>query len=229
MEPIIMRDQTETNDARLGLLAQNDPRNNDYKTLKAETGDVWWETDTVLDQGFNGACVGYAFTHTLRAQGWRHPAINKDFAWSVYTNAQKIDPWAGGEYAGARPTMAGTSLLAGAKVLHGRGFFPEYRWASTVKQAREGLVNGPGVLGCMWRDSMDRLDDDKTITVRGRRNGGHALMLAGVMGDLFVLTNSWGTEWGEDGHAFIHAKDLEKLLSDRVGKIVFPAAHESLA
>lgn len=224
-----MRDQSEVADARLGLLAQSDPRNDGFKVEKLSPADAYHEPDIILDQGEDGSCVGFAFTHALRAQGWRHPSIDDEFAWGVYTSAQKIDPWMGGEYAGANPHMAGTSLLAGAKVLHHAGYFPEYRWASTVSQVRHGLVNGPGVLGCMWRNSMDNLDDNETIEVKGKRQGGHALLIAGVIGDLFILVNSWGSDWGNNGHAYIHADDLAKLLRDKVGQVVFPSAHESLA
>ncbi len=222
-----LRNGTTVDDPRLGLLAQADPRNHDYKVAKADRGAVTWAVDNVLDQGNDGACVGYAFTHLLRAQGWHHPAIDEAFAWSIYTAAQKVDPWPGGEYAGAKPQMAGTSLLAGAKVLHRAGYFGEYRWASTVSKVRDGLMAGPGVLGCMWRASMDDAADG-IVTVKGRRVGGHALLINGVDDDLFMLTNSWGGSWGDDGTAIITADDLAKLLRDDVGEVVFPSRHEHL-
>ena len=223
-EKILMRDQTEVTDSRLGLLQEADPRNDDYKIKRADKSNIEWPVDVVLNQGVNGACVGFAMTHVMRAQGWQYDALNNDFAWALYTDAQKIDPWAGGEYAGARPEMSGTSLLAGAKVLHRAGYLDEYRWAATVSQVRSGLMAGPGVLGCMWRKSMDEVDDDNVVQVRGRRDGGHALAVTGVEGDMFVLVNSWGGTWGDEGRALISEDDLRRLLKDKVGKVVFPRA-----
>lgn len=228
---IELRDGTEVEDSRLGLLSQSDSRSDAFKVdTSIESDDRVYETGDVLDQGTNGACVGYAFAHLLKAQGWTNPAIDGGWAWNVYTAAQKIDPWPGGEYPRARPQMIGTSLLAGAKVLHRAGYIPEYRWANTVHQVRAGLTKGPGVLGCMWRASMDEVNPNThQAHVKGRKVGGHALIVSGVIGDMFIVTNSWGTEWGGQGMAFISADDMTKLLKDRVGKVVFPGRHASVA
>lgn len=148
--------------------------------------------------------------------------MNETFAWNLYTSAQKIDPWHGGEYDDADPVMAGTSLLAASKVLHRHGYITRYEWANTPTQVKSGLTSGPGVLGCEWRTVMDLVDSSGVVEVSGERVGGHAVAITGFDGDNFTITNSWGDGWGNRGHAVISSANLKKLLRDKVGKVVFP-------
>jgi hypothetical protein len=63
-----------------------------------------------LDQGKEGACVGFAWSHELAAYPVR-VEVDDEFARSkIYAEAQKIDEWPGEAY-------HGTSVLAGAKVV----------------------------------------------------------------------------------------------------------------
>jgi len=223
-------------DPRLGRVPEWDARNNDYPVgplLLGAAGEVeskQWLVPTLGNQRREGACVGFAFSHELVAHpaawdftppGWRWPWIDgptwglERFATSLYHQAQRIDPWPGGEYPGASPAMAGTSLLAGVKVLHRLGYLREYRWATTVDDVTRTVSTlGPVVLGCAWYDSMYEPDRQAWIKPVGRPVGGHALLISGVFPDSehVVVTNSWGRRWGLNGNARLAFTDLETLL-----------------
>ena len=68
----------------------------------------------VLDQGQEGACTGFAVAHELIAQpSVVRKGINAKFAREkLYWEAQKIDPFPGGDYPGAEPNMEGSTVLS---------------------------------------------------------------------------------------------------------------------
>lgn len=202
-----------------------------------------WPLEARLDQGRQGACVGFAWTHELAAEptGWRYapkfpdgdltePAAGELFAKLVYWDAQRRDIWPGGEYPRASPRMLGTSLLAGAKVLQMAGYIRQYRWAFTVEDiARAIAYSGPVVFGTRWFEGMDRPDPDTgAITVDGSPVGGHALAVTGVdvAAEQFYLVNSWGVEWGEHGACRLGFEDMEKLLAMR-GEACVPVGRKT--
>jgi hypothetical protein len=230
---ITLSDGSKTKDARLDLVEQVDERNAEYPVSEALTVGAPvevrdWQIWTVLNQGAQGACVGFAFTHDVTAdpQEWKMAKVfpgseakaGATFARSVYFDAQRIDEYRGGEYPGASPRMQGTSLLAGAKVMHRLGYMEAYRWATSVDDLAAAVSQiGPAILGCTWYANMIDTDDEGLIHATGRRVGGHAICVSGVDPDqgVFTLTNSWGTEWGNNGRALVSFKDMAKLLGGR--------------
>ncbi|MDD5706625.1 MAG: hypothetical protein PHR35_11940 [Kiritimatiellae bacterium] len=72
-----------------------------------------WACNAWLDQGSEGACVGFGLAHELAAE----PAVCKVSARfareRIYWEAQRRDGFAGGDYPGAKPKVPGTSVLAG--------------------------------------------------------------------------------------------------------------------
>lgn len=80
----------------------------------------WWE---FYDQGSEGACVGFA---CARAKTLLERA--RFLARELYYEAQRIDPWPGGEYPGASPHMEGTAVRSGLEVMLTKGL-------STAKRA----------------------------------------------------------------------------------------------
>lgn len=224
-----LADGTCTTDIRMDRLFDWDDRNLDYPTDKLLTAaeikkprSYTWKVGTLLDQGVEGSCVGYAFAHELIAR----PAVweyTDRQALDLYYAAQKIDPWPGGEYPGARPIMAGTSILAGVKTMKTQGLIREYRWAKNVDElARAVGHKGPAVLGCNWYEQMVE-PVDGVIKAEGRVVGGHALIVNGVSQTkkTFTLTNSWGPSWGVKGAAKISFQGMKKLLGAN-GEAVIP-------
>lgn len=180
-----------------------------------------WRTGPILDQGYEGACVGFGWTaealatpvpvDLLRVKA----AIPRDphqLARHVYRYAQQIDEWEGESY-------EGTSVLAGAKVMRTIGTVREYRWAFGVQDVLDAIVrNGPVVLGTVWLDGMYEAPNG-VLRPRGSVVGGHCYLAIGyrayspiVGGPSVVMQNSWGTSWGLGGVAHIAVADLADLL-----------------
>lgn len=193
-----------------------DPRSRDYpvralvedKPLRSYT----WGVPVRLDQGNEGACVGFAWTHELAARPKVHGLVTNDLARSVYHEAQLIDEWA------ETPPEEGTSVLAGAKRMKERGYLGEYRWCFSLRdlQLTVGYL-GPVVLGVWWWSQMMDTDASGYVSRKGQRVGGHAILCNGysVTKRRFKLTNSWGTGWGVGGECYVTETDMEALLLDQ--------------
>lgn len=182
--------------------------------------DKVWEIGPILDQGREGACVGFGWTAQTLAEPFStppeklNPRDPEKFALHVYRWAQKIDEWPGENY-------EGTSVLAGARVLHKLKFISSYSWAFSVDEVIDGiLTKGPVVLGIPWYDGMYSAPGG-VVTVKGPKVGGHCILAIGykVSSPLFngrpsvVLQNSWGPAWGINGVAEIDVEQLRSLLS----------------
>lgn len=178
-----------------------------------------WPVEAVLDQGPNGACVGFAFAHNLLARKQVIQSIGaQKFAFGVYFDAQKIDPWAGGAYPGAIPFYEGTSVLAGAKTLKTAGFLKEYRWAFSLDEMILAVgYAGPCIIGINWYTGMLDTDQWGRLNITGRIAGGHCVLVHGVnlATRHFALVNSWGPEWGFCGTCEVSFANMQRLLNEQ--------------
>lgn len=182
-----------------------------------------WPLRDYLDQGREGACVGFALAHELCAVPLRVPQTEGD-ARAIYYAAQFRDPWPGGEYPGADPVYGGTSVRAGVEVVRERGHYAEYRWGYTAEELALAVGNvGPVVIGINWYENMMDTDSSGFIEARGPVVGGHATLLIGYnhRSRYFVIHNSWGPDWGRYGRAKITMEDVAKLLWQE-GEAVLP-------
>jgi hypothetical protein len=228
-----LRDGSVTNDARLDRLQDFDPRSREYPVgavlpstdLKSKT----WFIRPRLDQGQQGACVSFAWTHDL--VGSPVPVKFDDanqYARDQYWEMQKIDPWAGGSYPGASPQYEGTAVLAGAKITQRNGYIEEYRWGFGIDDVLATIANfGPVVLASSWLRSMfePRPSGLLEVDFSSPSDGGHAYPGRGVslkprlkgeskLGPVVRVRNSWGPDWGVQGDCFIKVEDLERLLRE---------------
>ena len=183
-----------------------------------------WRNGVILDQGREGACVGFGWTaealstpvavDLTRAKA-DVPHDPTAFAQHIYHRAQELDPWEGTNY-------EGTSVLAGAKAMQEAGFLKEYRWAFDIEDVIDAiLTTGPVVLGIYWYDSMYDAPEG-ILSVSGKIVGGHCITAVGykmakdsVTGeDTIILQNSWGYSWGTWGLAEIRVSQLADLLKN---------------
>lgn len=223
---VALRDGSTVEDRRLDRLVQFDDRSRAFPIReligtprpRSYTWGVPGGLSQVLDQGSEGACVGFAWAGERAARPVAKPTTDAD-ALAVYRHAQTLDEWPGEDY-------SGTSVLAGAKAAQARGWLRSYRWAFGLDDVLATLgTYGPVVLGIPWFDSMyDPTPRDArtgrvaaTITVSGSVVGGHAILARGVnlRREEVVLRNSWGSGWGDRGDAAVSFADLDRLLRER--------------
>lgn len=207
--------------SRLGRRPEFDEKSKDYpiRTMlpSSEIRSWSWGTKTSLDQGYDGACVGFAFTHELMSYPSIVEGVDAKFAKELYFDAQRIDPWPGGAYDGSEEFYEGTSVLAGAKVLKDRDYYQEYRWGFGINDVLGALSHtGPVVIGTNWYEDMFSPDANGIITVSGNYAGGHAYLLNAnnVQQELVRVHNSWGPNWSVGGYAYMRYRDLERLLNE---------------
>jgi hypothetical protein len=214
----------------LDWVPRHDPRSRDFPISAVvnptRRRDKIWANGPILDQGQEGACVGFgwaaeAFAAPVRVRlEQMRPGIAREpnqFARDIYSTAQKIDEWEGEAY-------EGTSVLAGAKVMGQIGLVKEYRWAFGIEQVADAvLAKGPVVIGIPWYESMYDTRSDGVVEVSGSVVGGHCLLVVGYRvasgrldyQDGFLLQNSWGAGWGVNGVGLISKADLAWLLQQQ--------------
>lgn len=188
--------------------------------------NITWRTPVnVIDQGSEGACVGFGWTNEASTTPVAIPGLDNTYARGVYREAQRIDEWEGEDY-------EGTSVLAGAKVMVRRGYLREYRWAFSIDEVILALGTiGPVVLGIEWRSGMYDAPGG-ILGTDGYVVGGHCILAHAHRksgssspfpdGEPAIgLLNSWGRSWGINGRAWIRKSDLAELLS-RDGEACVP-------
>lgn len=218
-----------SSDRRLDRLPDPNPKNREFpiRTLVASAPLVsrTFYCPAWLDQGQEGACVGFSWSHELNAYPARNN-VDANFArYDVYRPAQKIDP-----YPGEEPESSGTSVLAGALVLKKLGYMQEFRWAFGVDDSLRAIPLGPQVIGVVWLNSMFETRPSGMLEVSRDTNdiaGGHAICVRGLtlkprlkgesakLEPVIRLRNSWGKGWGASGDCFIKVTDYEWLLQQQ--------------
>jgi hypothetical protein len=108
------------------------------------------------------------------------------------------------------------------------GYFESYSWAFGIDDVIDAIVRvGPMLLGIPWLESMAKPSRDGLLTVSGNTVLGHCITANGYwpqhpdFGDVLVLTNTYGDDWGVYGKAYLRVEDAKELLSD-CGEAVIP-------
>lgn len=191
-----------------------------------------WDVGTCLDQGSEGACVGFGWTGELLASPMpchADEATGNTYALRTYRRAKQIDQWIGEDY-------SGTSVLAGAKAIREAGYMDGFRWAFGIDDVRDTVIAyGPVVIGVPWLEGMYETRPSGLVEVSGNVVGGHCLLVYGyhpsarIRGEdysarfnIFRWRNSWGAGYGVDGNGYIRYEDLRDLLAG-TGEACVPA------
>lgn len=163
-----------------------------------------WNVGPVLDQGADGACVGYAIASTLGAPS---PEAAAGAAEQIYAIAKTLDQWPGEAY-------SGTSVTAGAKAAKALGHVQSYRWAFGHEDVLDTLASiGPVVLGLYWTERMMH-PTNGLMSATGPIMGGHCTIANAYdpMRHAIRIQNSYGPAWGIDGAAWLPVPDLITVL-----------------
>lgn len=232
---ITLKDGSTTEDPRLDRLVQFDERSRQYpiralldttKSLRSYT----WRCNAWLDQGREGACVGFAYTHDAAARPAEVPGTTDALARDFYHQIQHVDPWNGCYLGHDGARYDGTSVLSGAQVMQKLGFFKEYRWAFGIDDVLMTLAyRGPVILGINWYNGMYAPNAEGYITPTGQIMGGHAILARGYSHkyERVLLKNSWGRDWGRDGDCYISVEDLSRLLQED-GEACVPSSRKTV-
>ncbi len=169
----------------------------------------YWDRGDTLDQGREGACVGFGWTawFNCKPTGFYRQKDNA-YAREVYRDAQLIDEWED------TPPEEGTSVRAGARAMLARETLSEYLWARTADEVRAWILGkGPVVIGAKWTEGMHDTDPQGFIHPTGRVTGGHCVCLYAAARNGDVLgQNSWGDSWGREGSFKLSRGDLDVLI-----------------
>lgn len=209
-------------DRKLDRLVEFDSRSRSFpiRTLVADKPrrSYTWSCPVFLDQGREGACVGFAWAHDAAARPKVVPLVDDLDAFDIYHRARVLDQWPGEGY-------DGTSVIAGVKAMQERGWVKTYRWAFGEDDLALAVgYRGPAVLGINWYTGMFRPDVDGFLKPSGNIEGGHAILCHGYSvrdGGYYKVHNSWGQGWGVNGEARIRREDMARLLSE-LGEACIP-------
>lgn len=218
-------------DPRLDWVSKHDQRSLDnypmaerLATQAVEIQPRRWHPGVTLDQGREGACVGFGWTQELLTSP--RPFDTTATVGSNYAQGYYHETLLHDDIPGEADT--GTSVLAGAQTAVRRGHMDEYRWCENVEEIRDSIITeGPVVIGIPWYYDMYWTRDSGLVTVGGDVVGGHCILLdeyhpgKRLVGEDyharfegFGWHNSWGNSYGVNGRGFIRIEDLRDLLKD---------------
>jgi len=228
-----------TTDKRLGRNVKHDERSIGYAFRSPHTivqSVRWQPAARVFDQGSVGSCTGNAGLTAISCAPYASdipggPEKARLFveadAVALYAEATRLDDYQG-DYP---PEDTGCDGLSIGKALTGRGWISGYQHVlSGVAGVALALQDGPAIAGINWYSTFYDPTPAGVVEIGRTASvvGGHEIALIGYdsENDLFEFRNSWGTEWGQKGNAFIAGSTLDRLLGESGDVTTFVKASE---
>lgn len=174
----------------------------------------------IFNQGQVGSCTGNAALGCL-GTGSFYLSVAKmgvDFseptAVKTYSKATALDGYPG-QYL---PTDTGSDGPAAASALREFGWISGYRHGFSLNDALAMGQQWPFIVGVNWYDTMydPTTDGELKIGPAAKVAGGHEFVIDSydATRGLVGMTNSWGTDWGVGGRAFMSVETFERLLKE---------------
>lgn len=156
----------------------------------------------IKDQGTESTCVCQTLTGMLDVQkNAKNSIANKSNNFSIYELYDQR----------SNKPQEGMMIKEALSILRHRGLNDEkidnYALVTSIEAAKQAIVsNGPLAIGMMVYNN----GTDKYWINRGDCLGGHCTMLVGYNANGFVMRNSWGTSYGDNGYILLPYNDFEK-------------------
>lgn len=167
-----------------------------------------WTPLGILDQGADGACVGFGCAGNCGCTPKPQKDVSNAVGLKLYHEAQTLDEWPGTNY-------DGTSLTGGMKALQKENRIGSYLWLQNAAQVALtiGYLSAV-VIAVPWKQNMMDVDEDGLVHATGDDVGGHCVNLCGfnATSRRFKIQQSWGPDWGVKGFAWLSFDDLNVLL-----------------
>jgi hypothetical protein len=194
-----------------------------------DTVETHWglTADFPLDQGSEGACVGFGTSAELSADPIQ-VKTGDAFAQQLYELAREQDREMGLYF------DEGASVLGGLRAARKLGAISGYAWAQNSEQLRDAVLShGSVVLGTDWVAGMDRLTREFLARVSGPVRGGHCYAIIGYVprftyvdpadgkvktAEAYELINSWGASYGRKGRFYMLRSEVDDLVFNRGGE-----------
>jgi len=189
-----------------------DPR--DYKlTLAPDSASGLqsrkWDCPVRLDQGREGACVGFGGAHHIACHPWPQMATRR-LAMLFYRGAQDNDEWAGNTYSGT----SGSGLM---RFLSAAGLICTYYRVRTFDELCYTISTKSAVSGGFpWRAGCFEPDRSGFIRYEGEVKGGHYVCINGVdfESEFFTIVQSWGRKHGIGGEVKVRFSDMRQMIQE---------------
>lgn len=213
---------------RTGRLLNHDPQSWNYEHARQLIlpKSITHRCDApALNQKNVGACTGFAAAQWLNCRiavnnrkRYRRVIQNSKYTANVdglllYRGATLEDefPWT------YPPSDRGSSGLGAAKALKRYGAIERYEHTFSFAGFLAALQAQPVLVGTVWPNSMFDPDRNGIIEVTGSLDGvgGHEYLAIGMNWpkQLIRIRNSWSSDWGIKGDAFIRFVDMDCLLA----------------
>lgn len=174
-------------------------------SLKIIKESNWEFPSESLDQGDSPHCTGFSLADFGINLPINTPYTNED-GHRFYYECKKIDNEPNEEN--------GSSIRSVAKVLKNQGKIEAYAFAPDMATIKWWLLNkGSMIAGTIWTENMFTPNENNILNIDGDTAGGHAYLLNEWRIDNYIgIQNSWGSQWGKNGKAYISADNFEKLF-----------------
>jgi hypothetical protein len=192
----------------------------------------------ILDQGSEGACTGFGLAAVINLLNHQRGNRYNVSPRMLYEMARRYDEWPGETYSGSscRGAIRGWYAMGVCRDTEWR-YNPSNPGELTIHRAKQARKN---TLGTFFRlrhrisDFHAALNEVRAIFVSARVHpgwetravkrgeipfrsdtiGGHAFAIIGYTGAGFLVQNSWGKSWGNNGVALWRYEDWKENIRD---------------
>lgn len=108
-------------------------------------------------------------------------------------------------------------------------FGPQHTYETAINTTKKAISeNCPVVIGFYTQPSFSQYGFECWKNLSEKTDGSHAMCVVGYddnkFGGAFLLLNSWGTQWGKDGYAWVTYKDYSQYTHDALELYLKPVA-----